>query len=172
MVQFRQDDSRHIYKDLSTYFTNSLLQDGSPYYALHSNALPYKRMLEINADSLTRSLGEAIEQNQLLVSTHSFYIYDLSSDKDTEYNTLVFQLTGEILKSKETTTQIMNRYFDYRRVDYLFIKQFGKTLGISQLCPYVVGETMFVPDKGTAKNHSSWIAFHHLLYYESGTTDQ
>lgn len=166
MVQFPKNESHHIYKELAAFYTNSLLHDDSPHYAIHSSTHQYKRTLEINAETLTRSLGEAIEQSRLLVSSLSFYIYDLSYDRDTEYNTLVFQLSGEILKSKETTSQIMNRYFDYRRVDYTFIKQFGKTLGINQRCPYVVGETMFVPDKGTAKNHSSWIAFHHVLYYE------
>ncbi|GEK89463.1 ComK protein [Alkalibacterium putridalgicola] len=172
MVQFQKDDAIHIYKDLTAFYTNSLLHDESPPYAIHSNTYQSKRTLEINTETLTRSLNKAIEQSQLLISRHSFYIYDLSSNTESEYNTLVFQLSGEILKSKETTSQIMKRYFDYREVDYAFIKHFGKTLGITQRCPYVVGETMFAPDKGTAKNHSSWIAFHHVLYYEERASNQ
>ncbi|SFC57713.1 ComK protein [Alkalibacterium subtropicum] len=172
MVQFSKDEPIHIYRDLTSFYTNSLLHDESPPYVIHSNLYQSKRTLEINAETLSRSLNEAIEQQHLLISRHSFYIYDLSSYPDCEYNTLVFQLSGEILKSKETTSKIMKRYFDYCRVDYGFVKQFGKTLGINQRCPYVVGETMFVPVKGTAKNHSSWIAFHHVLYYEEQVASQ
>lgn len=171
MVDYLKSDSNYIYRDLSNFYTNSLLHDHSSPYVIHSNTYQSKRILNISEETIRLSIQEAIDQSQLLISKYSFYIHDLSGDTESDYNTLVFQLTGEILKSKETTSQIMRRYFHYRNVEYGFIKQFGKTLGINQRCPYVVGETMFAPDKGTTKNNPNWIALHHVLQYEEKDTN-
>ncbi|MCC5895664.1 MAG: competence protein ComK [Alkalibacterium sp.] len=168
MTQFSNHCSDYIYKNLHTYYTQAIRKEEtspSPYDSCNGQSLS-NRILSITCDSIVLYLDEAIEQTPLLLTKDSFYIQDISHIIESEYNTLVYQICGSILKTHETTSQVMKRYFHYLEVDYSFIQRIGKCIGITQRCPYVVGETLFAPEKGSVKTNSSWIAFHHIIYVE------
>lgn len=61
----------------------------------------------------------------------------------------------------------MERYFRQRKIRYTSVQFFAKMIGITQKCPYIVGDEAFVPDKGHSKNHANWIAMHHVREAES-----
>lgn len=130
---------------------------------LKSHPPAYTYVLNLAPDTMLDHIDLAIEQKYLLLDHETFYIYDLSKEKSTPYNSLVFQLTGAPLKSLETTTKIMTRYFKYVNVDYRWVRQFGLALKIKSCCPFVLGSYYFTPDRGVVKRSGNWIAFHHVL---------
>ncbi|PRY82519.1 competence protein ComK [Alkalibacterium olivapovliticus] len=156
-----------IYKDFHSYYTQTILTEGSNPFQTGTGRYIASRTLSIKSESYFLHLNEAIEQTPLFLTKDSFYIQDISHLSESPYNTLVYQICGSILKTEETTSQVMKRYFQYLKVDYTFIQRIGKCIGINQRCPYVVGEVLFAPEKGSIKNNSSWIAFHHVVYLES-----
>lgn len=157
----------YIYKDLKDYYTQYVVKETSSKISYHNGRHLENRTLNINNESLSLYLDEAFEQKQLLLTPDSFYIQDISHINESEYNTVVYQISGSILKTHETTSQVMKRYFHYLEVDYSFVQRIGKCIGINQRCPYVVGETLFAPERGSTKNNSSWIAFHNIVYVEA-----
>ncbi|OJF94687.1 competence protein ComK [Alkalibacterium sp. 20] len=122
-----------------------------------------RKVLTVSPDKVLTFIDEAIEQTYLLINTETFYICDLSKETATPFKTLVFQTNGELLKTKETTRQVMDRFFDYRTMDYRSVQLLGRSLSIHRMCPYVVGAQCFAPDKGPSKNQANWIALHHVL---------
>lgn len=118
--------------------------------------------LQINPENILTYLDMAIPQKKLLIDDYSFYVFDLSKNKKTEYNTLVFQKEGVPLKTVEKTSQVMSRFFSHSKVSYESIQFLGKILDIHQKCPYVLGNKSFAPDRGTSKKDANWIAFHHV----------
>lgn len=74
--------------------------------------------LHISPENIRDYVDMAIPQKKLLIDEHSFYMYDLSKSKDTEYNTLVFQKDGAPLKTIEKTGKVMNRFFSHSKVTY------------------------------------------------------
>lgn len=172
MTQSGNKESEFIFRQLSNHYTHSVINEKPAEYLIGQPHINSRRTLKVEADTLIQNLDEAIEQYPLLLTQETFYIQDISTHTETDYNTVVYQTCGSILKTKETSSQVMTRYFHYMKVDYAFIQQIGKCIGISQRCPYVLGELFFSPEKGTVKKNSSWIAFHNVLYSESlSTTD-
>lgn len=118
--------------------------------------------LQVTPENILTYLDMAIPQKILLIDDHSFYVFDLSNNKETEYNTLVFQKEGVPLKTVEKTNEVMSRFFSHSKVSYESIQFLGKILGIHQKCPYVLGHKSFAPERGISKNNANWIAFHHV----------
>lgn len=166
MSQSGNKETDAIFRQLKNYYTHSVINEKPAEYLLSHSHFKQRRTLKVKTDSLHQHLNEAIEQYPLLLTRETFYIQDISLNLDTDYNTIVYQICGSILKTKENTSQVMARYFHYMKVEYGFIQQIGKCIGISQRCPYVLGELLFSPEKGTVKKNSSWIAFHNVTYVE------
>lgn len=120
------------------------------------------RVLTIKEDNVFDFLDVALIQTYLLLDDDSFYVCDLSKFTSTAYNTLVFQINGTILKSEETTTQIITRYMKYIGIDYKATMQLGKSVGIFSQCPFVYGTLCFTPLNGASKKSVSWIGLHHV----------
>lgn len=120
--------------------------------------------LKIKTDLLTEVLDISFECPHILVNEDTLYILDISEQDATSYNTLVFQLKDAPLKTKETSKQLMDRYFEHKRFPYTVNKKIHKYFGFTQRCPYISGETVFVPDRGTSKQPASWYAMHHVLH--------
>lgn len=118
---------------------------------------------KIDAEKPLAYLDIAIEQSVLCVTPHTFYISDLSQNKETPYNCILFQTKGVPLKTTETTTKVMNRFFSSRGIRYSWLQHYGRSIGIGQKCPGVIGSYYFVPDKGTSKKHASWIGMQYVL---------
>ena len=126
----------------------------------------YSAPLTFSSVQLQDILDNSIEHHYIYINEYTFYILDLSKNKQTSFNSLVFQLNQPPIKSMETTKKIMSRYFNETRVSYSFIQSVGKAFGIHKCCPYVCGEQIFIPEKGAGNNKSaSWIAMHHILHY-------
>ncbi len=135
-----------------------------PYY--YETTFIRKRLdpLSITDDTLSSLLASSFEQKHILLDSKTFYIKDIRDVADTPFNTIVFQLDAPSLKTEESSRTIMNRYFDQRPLDYNIIQYFGKGLGFHHRCPFVSGDEIFVPEKGSANDSTSWYGIHHILY--------
>ncbi|SFC10491.1 ComK protein [Alkalibacterium subtropicum] len=133
-----------------------------PYTLVPVQASTDSRVLSITEDSVLDFLDVALEQTYLLLDDDSFYICDLSKETSRHYNTLVFQINGSVLKSKETTTHVITRYMKYIGVDYQATMQLGKSLGILSQCPFVCCSLCFTPLNGASRKPVSWIGLHHV----------
>ncbi|MGB3159749.1 MAG: competence protein ComK [Carnobacterium sp.] len=105
-----------------------------------------------------------IEFNHIVLTNQVIYVKDISALKSTPFNTLIFYLNHDPVKSKETTTEIMNRYFETNLLPYDYIKLAGKCIGINKCCPYVYNGIAYVPEKGPTNAHVSWYAMHHVIH--------
>lgn len=119
-------------------------------------------ILTVDEYSVLDFLDVALNQTYLLLDDDSFYVCDLSKNTSTEYNTLVFQIDGTVLKSKENTHRIMTRYMKYIGVNYKVTRQLGKSVGIISQCPFVCGSLCFTPINGTTVKPVSWLGLHHV----------
>ena len=120
---------------------------------------------KLTGPDLESLLNVSFESPSLFPDKNTYYIYDMSQLKETPYNTLMFQLNEAPKKSMETTTIIMNRYFESRRVPYTLMNLMGEPLGYKQMLPYVFGDTCFVPESGATKKPASWYALHSVSEY-------
>lgn len=160
-MDYDESYKKEVLDRFNLYVNDSQKETSTPFLKDHPPAYTY--VLNLTPDTMRDHIDVAIEQKYLLLDHETFYIYDLSKDKSTPYNALVFQLTGAPLKSMETTNKIMSRYFKYMNVDYRWVRQFGLALKIKSCCPFVLGSYYFTPDRGVVKRSGNWIAFHHVL---------
>lgn len=119
--------------------------------------------LLITDNSLSTLLAIGFEQAHILLDSNTFYIKDIRNIADTPFNTIVFQLDTPPLKTKESSRTIMKRYFSKKPFDYNVMQFIGKGLGYHQRCPFVSGYEMFVPEKGSTNDSTSWYGIHHIL---------
>jgi len=136
-----------------------------PYPVPSLNREPNTKWFKYFADkeNLAKLIDLAFEQEVIFISKDTFYLMDISKE-DYRYNSLVFQIDGTIFKSRETTTTIIKRFTEITKVDYKFVQNLGKSLGINQKCPYVLGDTFFAPDGGVSKKPVNWLGFHQVSY--------
>ncbi|MBM6615259.1 competence protein ComK [Desemzia sp. RIT804] len=116
----------------------------------------------ITDHNLPSLLANSTEQSHILINANTFYVKDIRKDKDTPYNTIVFQLDEFPLVSLEDSKTIMERYFNQKPLDYNFIQYIGRTLGFYKKCPFVSGFEVFVPETRTDKEPASWYGLHHI----------
>ncbi|SFH54440.1 competence protein ComK [Pisciglobus halotolerans] len=122
--------------------------------------------LRMSFNELQELLDISFEHQNIHIDEQTFYIMDLSHQKQTPFNSLVFQLDQVPMKSKESTFKITSRYFAEKNVPYSYIQYIGKAFGIKKRCPYICGDQLFVPEKGAGNNkNASWIGLHHVLHY-------
>lgn len=122
--------------------------------------------LLITDTTLPSLLAISFEQTHILLDSKTFYIKDIRDVTDTPFNTIVFQLDAPPFKTKEHSDTIMKRYFNQKPLNYTIIQYIGKSLGYHHRCPFVSGYEMFVPEKGSANDSTSWYGIHHILYAE------
>ncbi|WP_423188952.1 hypothetical protein ACO1PF_10210 [Alkalibacterium sp. f15] len=166
-MDFETKQQTTYLEQLTALVTDSHGTQFPDYSLVPSPSSPH--LLCLSPETMLDHLDLAIEQKHLLIDNETFYVYDLSKEKSTPYNTLVFQLNGSPLKTLETTTKVMDRYFDYINVDYRWVRQFGHALNVKKCCPFVLGSHYLTPDSGAIRKHANWIAFHHVLdFYPHG----
>ena len=124
------------------------------------------RSLYFTQTFLQEIADTCIEFAHIFITDKVMYIKDISRLTTTPFNSLIFYLDREPLKSKETTTEIMNRYFEAKLIPYDYIKFAGRCIGIQKCCPYVSSDSAFVPEKGPSNAPVSWYAMHHVVYAE------
>lgn len=116
--------------------------------------------------SIDTFLDVATEVQKPLLNVQTFYMHDVSAYQQTPYNSLIFEIDGYCYKSKNKTSEIIERFATYNDRSYESLQIIGQMVGITQKCPYVIGDLFFAPDRGTTKNEANWLALHHLLLYE------
>lgn len=121
------------------------------------------RSLHFTQELLQGLTDTCIEFNHIVITNKVFYIKDISQLTSTPFNSLVFYLNQEPLKSKETTTEIMNRYFKANLIPYDYVRFTGRCIGIQKCCPYVSSDSAFVPEKGPTNRSVNWYAMHHVV---------
>lgn len=120
----------------------------------------------VSKETLPKYIDEAILRKKIWIDDDSYYLYDLSKNVETPYNSMIFQNSGLVFKSEETTTKIINRFFRIN-TSYDVISILGKMIGIKKKVPYVLGNIQFGPEKGPSKDHVSWIGLHHIRNMET-----
>ncbi|TLQ08995.1 hypothetical protein FEZ48_02250 [Marinilactibacillus psychrotolerans] len=131
----------------------------------YSSTFKHINTNELSGKNLEKVLAISFEEPHLFPDEQTYYIRDISENKETEYNSLLFSLREYQKKAKETTSVIMNRYFDDKRVPYSLMQKLGKPFGYKSTLPYVLGETCFVPDRGATKNSASWYSLHNISHF-------
>lgn len=120
---------------------------------------------KISESYIKNLIDIAIEQQVVCLSDQAFYIYAIKMPSD--YKSLIFLTNGHIIKSTESTSEIMVRYFRYKNSPYSVNSELGKLLDIHQKCPYLVEGQCFAPDGGSTRKDVSWIGLHHIHYIEA-----
>lgn len=128
------------------------------------------RPIELSGSQLIEALNASFPSSSLYPNNQTYYVMDISQHKETPYNTIMYQLNETPQKSMETTTVIMNRYFEANFVSYSFMRKFGETLGYKRTYPYILGEIYFIPERGASKQSASWYALHHVMHYQPSLT--
>ncbi|MCC5896074.1 MAG: hypothetical protein JJU16_11465 [Alkalibacterium sp.] len=121
---------------------------------------------------LENALNTSFESPSLFPNDLTYYVMDISEYKETSFNTIMYQLNESPKKSIETTTVIMNRYFESKKFPYSYMKKFGETIGYKRVLPYVFGDIHFVPDRGATKQTASWYALHHFTHFDFNIEDK
>ncbi|SIO17522.1 ComK protein [Carnobacterium alterfunditum] len=122
--------------------------------------------MSATTNTIEEWLKRSIEQNQILLDYHTFYVMDISHHSSTPFNTIVFQSNLYPLKTKETSKDLMQRFIDHKGVPYEKIRLIGQSMGFHYKIPYVLGELVFIPEKSSLKGTSSWFSLHHVSRYE------
>lgn len=151
-----------LFVDINRY-VNRLKDQTTPY-----NVEPtQKRLCEYNLvdTPLEQFVDLALDRKVIFLDEKAFYLMKLTDD-ELPYRSLVFQIDGTILKSAETTGQIMARYFKRLQVPYSSSSDLGKLVNIHQKCPYVTEDVCFAPDGGVSKKSVNWVGLHHIKYFE------
>ena len=117
----------------------------------------------IDDRNLSFFLSISQKKHCILVNHTTFYVKDIRDRKDTPYNTIVFNLNEPPLVTTEVSRVVMDRYFEKKLFPYEFIQYIGKSLGFHQRCPFVSGHEIFIPEKGSTNDSTSWYAAHHIL---------
>lgn len=109
-------------------------------------------------------LDSCMEFTHIVITDNVIYVKDISALTSTPFNTLIFYLNQNPTKSRETSTEIMNRYFESTFLNYSYTKLIGRSIGIAKCCPYVYNHLAYVPEKGPTNAPVSWYAMHHVVY--------
>lgn len=171
---FNMREADQYYKKCGSMISGQYRQNQYPFYShlsekeseysfkfLPEHVRPYK----LSGQHLIKALETCFESTSLFPNKQTYYVMDISHNKDTPYNTVMYQLNKSPMKSIETTTVIMNRYFDSKHFSYSCMKKFGEPFGYTYVLPYIFGETLFVPERGPSKQTASWYALHHVGNY-------
>lgn len=118
-------------------------------------------------------LDISFEHHCILPDHETFYVMDISRFSASPFNTVIFQLNQAPLKTTEYSHTVMDRYFEHKGIPYDYIRLLGNSIGIKKCCPYVLGEEIFVPEKGALSSdlNTSWYGLHHVLRSEKNTKD-
>lgn len=144
-------------------FTINEMSDIMYTYAAHLPPRTIKPLLITDKD-LPLLLKVSQEKTHILIDSKTFYIKDIRDRKDTPFNTIAFSLDGPPLVTIETSKIIMERYSQQKPFPYTFIQYIGKSLKFHQRCPFVSGHDIFIPEKGSTHDSTSWYAAHHICY--------
>lgn len=131
-------------------------------YEMHVQS-PAGQSVVIDDKNLPFFLSISQEKHCILVNHTTFYVKDIRDRKDTPFNTIVFNLNEPPLVTAEVSRAVMERYFEKKLFPYEFIQYIGKSLGFHQRCPFVSGHEIFIPEKGSTNDSTSWYAAHHIL---------
>lgn len=120
----------------------------------------------LEPETIYTYLEIAIETQRPLLSANTFYLHDLSTEHQTPYNSLVFEINGQCFKSKDTTSQIIERFSRYHEKPYELTHVAGQLIGLTQQCPYSIGDLFFAP-----VNEANWLGMHHVTNTSSHGQD-
>ncbi|MEG0552317.1 MAG: hypothetical protein RR533_02140, partial [Carnobacterium sp.] len=85
-----------------------------------------QKSIQFTQTDLKEIADNCIEFNHIVITNQVIYVKDISELKSTPFNTLIFYLNQNPTKSLETTTEIMNRYFESTFMKYDYIKLIGR----------------------------------------------
>ncbi|MGX7420359.1 competence protein ComK [Carnobacterium gallinarum] len=118
--------------------------------------------LDISQKNITELLMQAQEISRVQIDYETLYVQNISQF-DEVYQSMIHRIGLAPIKTKETTLEIMNRYFKQQGVSYEMVQHLGKMLGITKFCPYLVGDSCFIPDFGKSHPLTSWLALHQVV---------
>lgn len=85
-----------------------------------------------------------------------------------QFSSLIFVASGQIFKSKETTSTILSRFEKQMGLPRQIVSTtYQHYLGRHYRSPYGIGQLLFFPKSSTShRRHHHWFAYHHLLQYD------
>lgn len=127
------------------------------------SAAPHIRLLaEVDAEA--HFLAEPI------INSWVYYIHDAAKDENLSANSYLFYLDGKILKTMQTTQQLIIAMNQQQQVHYPWLKMLARSLGITKKVPIIVGNYYFAPIAGTTRQNTHWLGLHHLLEHRKLTS--
>lgn len=84
------------------------------------------------------------------------------------FSSLIFIASGQIFKSKETTSTILSRFEKHMGLPRQIVSTtYQHYLGRHYRSPYGIGQLLFFPKPSIShRRHHHWFAYHHLLQYD------
>ena len=122
-----------------------------------------------NRSDILQYLQEAIYYNGIKINPSVFCVLNVADYYiESDFKTLVFCEEGQVFKTKESTTQIMNRHLNELGLSYDAMRTVFLVLsGEERHClPYVLGKYRYLPLHGPSKKSVTWISLSHLRDYQ------
>lgn len=123
--------------------------------AIHAVAPHVRLLAEVDA--------EAHFLTEPIINSWVYYIHDASTADHLSANSYLFYLDGKILKTMQTTNQLITAMNQQQQVHYPWLKMLARSLGITRKVPIIMGNYYFAPVAGTTKKNTHWYGLHHLL---------
>lgn len=122
------------------------------------------KSIQFSPITLKEIADSCMEFTHIVITDNVISVKDISALTSTPFNTLIFYLNQNPTKSRETSTEIMNRYFESTFLNYSYTKLIGRSIGIGKCCSYVYDHLAYVPEKRPTNAPVSWYAMHHVVY--------
>lgn len=127
------------------------------------------RPLKIDVDRIhvEELLAHASECERYLMDEQTLALISICG-LGTPFSSLIFIRNGQVFKSRETTSRILNRFEKQMGFSRELVSStYQHYLGKRYRSPYGIGQLLFFPKSSTShKRHQHWFAYHHLLQYD------
>lgn len=125
----------------------------------------HSAMLTLDEAQLTELVNGALQKPDARVLDSTFLIHPLS-EVHAPFRTILLDISGEHVVTKEASTQLMSARFEQLRMPYDLQRRYYTWLfGRSYRAPYVLAERAYLPIVGLTRHQTAWIGLHHVHQY-------
>lgn len=125
-----------------------------------------------NATYVEKFLKRAVEFPIYMPGFETIMLIDISTLTTTKFQTIILELHAKPIKTKESTQSIMKRYAKQHYTFASFNKFVAQKFKYSQRIPLIIGDQIFVPNKGYSKKPASWIGLHLIASIEENRRER
>lgn len=116
---------------------------------------------------LDSKLFDRCIQNRLPKMTSDVvFMYDISDNSQTDYNSIVVTKSGQWYITRQTTSQLIKLLENNSPISYILFKSIiKKFMDVHKKIPYCFGDFLYFPIY-TSTPHHHWCAYHHCIGYK------